>query len=262
MVRIAQSLSTPRPAAPGPEGRQLRMEGEGPDSTALARRVHRRTDSACHMHAKLADGMALVLRPLRAGEVEILNDVFAGMSPGSRQQRYLVAMPRLTSDVQRELTNVDDRDHVAWVALVGGSPAGICRYVRTADDAAELALEVVDDAQGRGIGAALVDSVTTVAQFNGVAWLEAVVAPGNRASLSLLTQVGVRFALDDGLLVGRGRLRLLGPPSRVNRHAVLVLAAQAACHASEAAVDAGVRRTSAVSNESGEGGGALCATTS
>lgn len=178
----------------------------------------------CHVRARLADGGSVVLRPLRGGETEVLEDVFAGLSPESRQQRYLVSMPRLPGSARRVLADVDPRDHVAWVALVDGRPAGICRYVRTAHDTAEVAFEVVDAEQGRGLGAILVDAVTTVAHVHGVEWLEATVAPGNRGSVSLLGRLGIRLVPTDGLLEGRGRLRPLHPPSGVDRGAVLALA--------------------------------------
>ena len=189
-----------------------------------ARRV---TYPACHVRARLPAGGSVVLRPLRGGEIQLLEDVFEGLSVQSRRQRYLVPMPRLPESHRRSLANVDGHDHVAWVALVDGRPAGICRYLRTGPDAAEVAFEVVDAEQGRGIGAALVDAVTTVACANGIRWLEATVEPGNRASVALLNRLGIRLVLDDGLLEGRGPLRLLSGPARVDRRAVLGLAAQA-----------------------------------
>lgn len=195
---------------------------------ASTRPLRGRTNAPCHMTVRLRDGGSCVLRPLRAGELDVLDDVFAGLSHDSRRERYLVPMPRLPASSRRQLADVDGYDHVAWVALLGGEPAGICRYVRTTKDTAEVAVEVVDAAQGRGVGSTLVDAVTTAAQANGVIWLEAVVRPGNHASVRLMSKVGIDLVLEDGLLMGRGRLRLLGPPPRVNRRAVRILAAAAA----------------------------------
>ncbi|WP_426241631.1 GNAT family N-acetyltransferase [Nocardioides sp. LHG3406-4] len=179
-----------------------------------------------HLDARLPDGGAVVLRPLRPGETEALEAVFDGLSPRSRRQRYLTSMPRLPGYARRVLANVDARDHVAWLALVAGRPAGICRYVRTGRDTAELAFEVVDAEQGRGVGSVLVDAVTTVARASGVEWLEVVVEPDNAASVVLLTRLGIRLHLNDGLLEGRGRLRPLDPPSGVDRGAVRAAAIQ------------------------------------
>lgn len=184
----------------------------------------RGVSQARHVPVRLADGGRVLLRPLRAGEVQPLETVFEGLSQRSRQQRFLVPMPRLSGSARRSLTETDGHDHVAWVALLDGRPVGICRYIRTGHDTAEMAFEVVDAEQGRGIGTALVEAVTTVARAHGIIWLEATVEPGNEASLAMLARVGVRLSLRDGLLEGRGRLSLAGVVSRVDRHAVLSLA--------------------------------------
>ncbi|WP_416956635.1 GNAT family N-acetyltransferase [Nocardioides sp. T5] len=185
-----------------------------------------------HVHVRLRDGGSLLLRPLVAGEVAVLETVFAGLSSRSRRQRFLVPMPRLPSGHRRALTDVDGDRHVAWVALVDGVPVGICRYVMTAPDAAELAFEVVDAQQGRGIASALVDAVTTVARARGITWMEATVESGNLASEAVLARVGIELFLSDGLLEGRGELRPASPPSVVNRRAVLDLAGQGASSSS------------------------------
>ena len=98
--------------------------------------------------------------------------------------------------------------------MLDGQPVGICRYVRTGPDSAEIAFEVVDAEQGRGIGSALVDAVTTVAQANGITRLEATVEPGNNASVSMLGRLGIRLRLDEGLLEGSGEFTLPRPAGR------------------------------------------------
>ncbi|PUA80644.1 GNAT family N-acetyltransferase [Nocardioides currus] len=186
------------------------------------------TRPACHVRVRLADGGAVILRPLRGGEIHVLETVFEGLSAQSRQQRFLVPTPRLSGSARRALADVDGRDHVAWVAMTDGEPVGICRYVRTGPETAEIAFEVVDAHQGRGIGSALVDAVTTVARANGITRLEATVDPGNRASVTMLGRLGVRLAMDDGLLEGNSAFSLLDPPSPVDRGAVRSLAAELA----------------------------------
>jgi GNAT superfamily N-acetyltransferase len=163
------------------------------------------------------------LRPMRAGEVAPLEAVFAGLSAGSRLDRYLTGLARLTSPMVAALTAVDGHDHVAWLATVEGAPAGIARFIRTAHGSAEVALEVVDAHQGRGLGAVLIDVITTVAASAGVRRVEATVAPANHASRRLVAAIGVRLRPDGPALSGWGPLRLLDPP-RVDRAAVLCTA--------------------------------------
>ncbi|MCP3422279.1 GNAT family N-acetyltransferase [Nocardioides pinisoli] len=177
------------------------------------------------MPARLRDGATVHLRPLAPGEVDVVEQVFTGMSARSRQQRYLVPMPRLPGGARRSLAATDSDRHVAWVALLDGRPVGLCRFVRTAHDRAEVAFEVVDAQQGRGIASTLVDAVAAVADAVGVRWLEASVAHGNHASVAVLAGLGLELRPDDGLLVGTGLLRLPAVP-RVDRVAVLELAGQ------------------------------------
>lgn len=188
-----------------------------------------------HVSVRLQDGGCVLLRPLSAGEVSVVETVFEGLSSQSRHRRFLVPMPRLPGSHRRTLADVDGDRHVAWVALVDGVPVGLCRYVRTAPATAELAFEVVDAHQGRGIGSALVDAVATIAREHGIAHLEATVEPGNHASAALLARVGIRLRPSDGLLEGRGEPRVAPSGSRVDRRAVLALAGQPASSSSTAA---------------------------
>ena len=163
------------------------------------------------------------LRPLRHGERDALLAVFDGMSPESRALRYLTGMLRMPSATLDLLTDVDGDRHVAWLASAQGQPVGIARYVRDDAGIAEVAVEVVDDHQGLGIGSALVDAVTTVAAARGVDRVRALLSPDNEASRRLVTRIGIRLQVVDGLLEGEGRLRLLQPP-RIDRQRVLALA--------------------------------------
>jgi len=168
-------------------------------------------------------GDVVELRPLQPGESAPLLAVFAGMSLASRADRYLVGIPGLPRSMLDALTAVDGYDHVAWLASVQRQPAGIARYIRAEPGVAELAFEVADGYQGRGLGNALLDAITTVACAHGVRRVRATVLASNTPSRRLLDRVGVRLPEGDGVLDGEGSLRLLDPP-RVDRGAVLALA--------------------------------------
>jgi len=53
--------------------------------------------------------------------------------------------------------------------------------------------------------------------------VRALLSLDNEASRRLVTRIGVRLQVVDGLLEGEGRLRLLDPP-RIDRQSVLALA--------------------------------------
>lgn len=196
--------------------------------TAVADLRSRTAESPAHdVAAALPGGGVVRLRPLRHGESAPLTAVFDGMSPEAREQRYLTGLRHLPGPMVTALTDVDGHRHVAWVAVLGGRPVGIARYVLEEPAVAEIAFEVVDAHHGAGIGSALLDAVTTVAAARGVRRLRALVHPGNGPSLRLLGRVGVQLSVVGGLLEGEGPLRLIDPP-RVDRTTVVALARSAA----------------------------------
>jgi len=176
-----------------------------------------------HVVARLPGGGTVDLRPLRRGETEPLRAIFDAMSPDSRAQRFLTGMPRLPAPMLAALANVDGDHHVAWLAGAGGRAVGVARYVVVAPAVVEIALEVADDYQGLGVGTLLVDALTTHAVARGIRRVRATLLPENEPSRRLVSRIGVRLELTDGLLEGEGPLRLLDPP-RVDRHAVVALA--------------------------------------
>lgn len=192
--------------------------------TALILPVHPAPEA---VHVPIPDGRVVALRPLRRGERDPLLAVFDGMSAESRARRYLTGMVRLPSTALEALTDVDGHRHVAWLASEHGQPLGIARLAQDAAGVADVAVEVVDGHHGLGIGSALVDAVSTVAVARGVRRVRASLTPDNEPSRRLVTRLGVRLNLVDGLLEGEGRLQLLHPP-RIDRQAALALAGRVA----------------------------------
>jgi hypothetical protein len=98
-------------------------------------------------------GKRLRIRPLARGEADVLQDVFDGMSVWSRYQRYHTAMTRLTPANRAALSAVDGRRRIVFVAERigprGWVAEGVGHLVATGDGRAEVAVEVVDAAQGR-----------------------------------------------------------------------------------------------------------------
>src|SRR2546423_4408075 len=128
------------------------------------------------------------IRPLEPGEPELLDQVFAGLSEQSRYQRFHGPKPRLSSTDRAYLAAVDDRDHLAVVALDSrGAPLGLARCVRLRSDpaAADLAAEVVDHWQRQGVGSALVGRLARRAAAVGI----------ERLSATVLAETGLHRAL-------------------------------------------------------------------
>jgi acetyltransferase len=141
------------------------------------------------------------LRPLGPGDSDAVVAVFEGMSSRSRRLRFLLAKPRLTAADVRHLVAVDSRDHVALLAssVHDRRPVAIARFVRDRDDAAaaEVAVEVVDDWQGRGVGTVVLRALVRRAVEVGVRRFTLVVSDDNRAVQRLLQRApGSVFRVD------------------------------------------------------------------
>jgi GNAT superfamily N-acetyltransferase len=154
----------------------------------------------------------LVLRPLAPGETATVQRVFDGMSDRSRRLRFLAPVPRLSRDTLDRLADVDHDRHGCWVAELAGEPVGLGRYVRLADrpGVAEIALEVVDAEQGRGIGRVLRDAVAAAAADVGVTELLWVMDGTNTAIRALSVPLGGHFAVEYGVLEGTTPLPAAG----------------------------------------------------
>jgi len=105
----------------------------------------------------------VLIRPVHGTDAPLLADGFARLSARSRQMRFLMAKRELSPAELRYFTEIDHHDHEALGAVdrASGRGVGVARYVRSAEDArsAEIAVTVVDEWQGRGLGtAALAES--------------------------------------------------------------------------------------------------------
>jgi GNAT superfamily N-acetyltransferase len=146
----------------------------------------------------------VVLRPLRPGEAEPIQQVFGGLSARSRRTRFLTAVPELTAGMLDRLVDVDHDRHGCWVAEVADRPVGIGRYVRTPEDpaVAEIALEIVDEYQGHGLGRLLLEVIGAAAADVGVTGLLWVMDPANQPIRHLAVPLGGRFTVEYGTLEG------------------------------------------------------------
>jgi GNAT superfamily N-acetyltransferase len=155
----------------------------------------------------------VTIYPLDRGDVRPLQRVFDGLSPRSRQMRFLAATPYLNPEMAAQLADVDHETRGCWVAAIGGEPIGIGRYIRTAEDptVAEVALEVVDACQGQGVGRLLLGVVGTAAADAGITSLLWLMDEDNRRVRRLAAPLGGRFTLECGVLEGTTALPSVAP---------------------------------------------------
>jgi ribosomal protein S18 acetylase RimI-like enzyme len=145
-------------------------------------------------------GPELVVRPLRHGDTVTVQAVFERLGEASRRARFNGLKHRLGEQELRWLATVGPNHHVL-VAYVDGDtqPVAIARLVRSGATA-EVAFEVADAYQGRGIGSVLTQELVSDACAAGVVEVTALVRSDNPAALAVLQRT-----------LGQLEVRLEGP---------------------------------------------------
>src|SRR5258705_13547605 len=145
----------------------------------------------------LRDGSQVLIRPVQSTDAPLLADGFTRLSATSRWMRFLTPKKELTPAELKYLTDLDHHDHEALGALDHGDGrgVGIARYIRHAGepDTADIAVTIVDDWQGRGLGPELLARLSGRALHEGIRRFTALVAAENVAVAPLLRNIGARL---------------------------------------------------------------------
>jgi GNAT superfamily N-acetyltransferase len=143
---------------------------------------------------KLRDGSRIRIRQGHRSDRELLLRGFQRLSAESRYRRFLVAVPELSEEMVRYLTEIDHHDHEAMIALDErtGDGIGAARYVRNRErpDTAEVAVTVIDDWQGRGVGTLLLEVISGRAREAGISTFTALMLATNEEMMDVFRGLG------------------------------------------------------------------------
>ena len=149
--------------------------------------------------AILRDGASITLRSLTAADRDHVIAVFRKMGQASVRHRFFTSKRELSDADLAFLDRLADGPDVALVAMAhdrtGERALGIGRYVVLDDQrSAEVAFEVGDADQGRGIGTLLLEHLAVIARGRGVTTFRAEVEADNGAMLDMFGKSG--FTVD------------------------------------------------------------------
>lgn len=143
--------------------------------------------------ARLKDGTSVHLRLVLASDKTLLAEGLEQMSPQSRYHRFFTEKKRLSEKELWHFTEIDGVNHFAIGALRQSESAaeegiGVARFVRYADrsDTAEIALAVIDEVQGKGLGSLLLARLIAAAREREVHDFHADVLDGNLPMKALI----------------------------------------------------------------------------
>lgn len=126
-----------------------------------------------HWSATLKDGTHVLIRPIHKEDAVIERAFLKRLSPESRRLRFLGQLGEPSDELIRNLTDIDYRRDMAFVALVHRDgekrEIGVARYGTSVDGKnCECAVTVGDEWQNRGLGTLLMQHLIDVARSRGV----------------------------------------------------------------------------------------------
>ncbi len=164
---------------------------------------HYTIDQAFQCMETLNDGTRVLLRALRPADRELLARGFEHLSEQSRYQRFLAIKPSLSTSELEYLTNVDDEHHMAIGAGIPADgepeePLGVARFVRYPDqpEVAEVAVTVIDEYQGKGLGRLLLEYLVEAARERGIRTFRADTFTTNLPMRALFEEIGPNEVLE------------------------------------------------------------------
>jgi len=157
-----------------------------------------------HWEADIAlrDGTAAHLRPILPSDAQALQRFHMAQSEQSRYFRFFAPMPELSPRDLERFTVVDHRDREALIVLHGDEIIAVGRYDRVEPTEAEVAFNVSDHYQGKGLGSVLLEHLAAAAREVGIHTFIAEVLPQNHRMISVFTDAGfdIRRSFDDGVV--------------------------------------------------------------
>ncbi|MCF8034253.1 MAG: GNAT family N-acetyltransferase [Desulfarculaceae bacterium] len=144
--------------------------------------------------AELKDGSHVLIRPVKPTDERMVQEFFYSMSDREVYYRFLHATKVFPKKDMQKMVNIDYHREMSLVALTGefGSErmVGVARYVLGDEGTPEVDFAVATEAQGKGLGRALMGAVLVVAKHRGYEVVTAYVMPENAASLNILKTLG------------------------------------------------------------------------
>lgn len=158
--------------------------------------------AALEQRRTLADGTAVLVRPIRPGDWRLLQQGFRRLSPQDRHYRFLGALRDMDEATARRLATVDYERQIAFIALLARresdprpprSGLGIARLVLTSERTAEIALVILDRWKRRGLGVLLGETAIDWARQRGLERVDAIMLQENAGMRRLAQHLGFRL---------------------------------------------------------------------
>jgi acetyltransferase len=152
---------------------------------------------------KCGDGTPVLLRPIRPEDEPLERELIAGLSEESSRFRFFYIIKEITHEMLSRFCNIDYDREMAIVAEYAWNSSrrnvGVGRLIIQPDmEAAEFAIVVADDFQGKGLGLKLLDNLIGIARDKGLRSIYGIVLNDNYRMIGLVKKLGFTTARISG----------------------------------------------------------------
>ncbi|MEV0912561.1 bifunctional acetate--CoA ligase family protein/GNAT family N-acetyltransferase [Streptomyces hokutonensis] len=146
------------------------------------------------VHALLADGTTVCIRPVEAGDHDQLQGLYEEMSPENLRLRFF-GVSRRSAEMAADRACRPHPGYRALLAETQGRVIGLAEYdTGGTGTAADISIAVADGLHHRGVGTLLVEHLVSAARAEGVTTFTADALSENREILRLFADLGLRTA--------------------------------------------------------------------
>jgi acetyltransferase len=148
----------------------------------------------------LTTGCTVTFRAATPADVDLILELYEGLSPESRFNRFFRATPRYDPSLLRFLTDVESA--TVWLAFDGERCVGEARVVTSRRDGrGDLAVVVAETHRGRGVASRL-SKLAVRDYLRTERTVSFSIMATNRAAVKLARRSGIALAWQDGTLDG------------------------------------------------------------
>jgi acetyltransferase len=143
------------------------------------------------------DGTVIHIRPIRATDEPLLQDLAAHMNPEDLRLRFFAPVRGLTPAVAARLSRLDGDGEVGLLAERDGMTLGVAHFFADSDKrSAEYAIAVRSDWHGHGVGYLLMTRLIEIATAHGIGELFGEVLRENHGMIEMCHALGFFLAPD------------------------------------------------------------------
>ncbi|KOU61703.1 CoA-binding protein [Streptomyces sp. MMG1533] len=147
------------------------------------------------LHALLADGTTVCIRPAEPDDHDQLEGLYEHMSPENLRLRFFAASRRSAAMAAERACAPARPGYRALLAETNGQVIGLAEYDTGDDeDSAEISVAVADGLHHRGVGTLLIEHLVAAARADGITTFTADALSENHEVLRLFSDLGLRVA--------------------------------------------------------------------